>query len=365
MTFSTSPTGPWTPSLTLSLDPGIGNTAFYILDPTPGSPILTTNLNGEVATQTETVAAPAPAQTTTTMQAESAQVTGVTYSPVNGHMHAAARLVDGSGRPVLGIVRLSVVVGTSTVASTQAATGADGTFGVTAEPLLQRGCYALEIRSISAPGHVWNGQSPPQTDCVKALPAQIAATALVVVEGRLHAEVAVADAAGRPVRARVSYSVLRGSTTFASTSGPADSEGRLGLTAGTPLQVGCYTLGISSIAAPGFAWDHTAPVKRLCVTTLPIHVASVSFGQRHRHLHVSLSVTGETGRAVVAHVSIAVLHDTTSVASTQGTTDAAGRFGLTARPKVRPGCYAVRVKSVRAAGLRWDGVSPAKTYCVP
>ena len=341
MTFSTSASGPWTPSLTLSLDPGMGNAAFYTLDPTPGSPTLTTNLNGEVSTQAETVAAPALAQTTTTTQPEPAQVTGVTYSPVKGHMHVAARLVDGSGRPVQGIVGLSLVVGTSPVVSTLAATGADGAFGLTAEPLLQRGCYLLEIRSITAPGHVWNGQSQSQTDCVNALPAHIAATALVVVEGRLHAEVAVADGAGRPVRARVSYSILRGSTTFASTSGPANSEGRLGLTAGTPLEVGCYSLGISSISEAGFAWDHAAPVQRLCVTTLPVHVASVAFGRRHGHLHVSVSVAGETGGAVVAHLSIAVLRDTTLVASSQGTTDAAGRYALTAGPPVKPGCYAV------------------------
>ncbi len=364
MTFSTSATGPWSPSLTLSLGPGTGSAAFYVLDQTPGSPTVTTTLAGQVGTQVETVAAPAPPPTTTT-QATPAQVTEVSYKPFDGHMHVAARLVDRTGRPVQGIVALTLVVGASPVASTQAAAAGDGSFGLTAEPLLQLGCYGLKISSVAAAGHVWNGQSPTRTYCVKALPAHVAATALVVVDGRLHAEVAVADDAGAPVRARVTYSVLRGATKFASTSARANGEGRVGLTAGAPLQIGCYTLDISSIVAAGFAWDHTAPAKRLCVKSLPVHVASIAFERRHGHLHVSVSVAGETGRPVTAHVSIAVLRGTTLVASAQGATNAAGRFGLTTRPKMKPGCYAVRVKSVRAAGFRWNRVSPAKTYCAP
>jgi hypothetical protein len=361
MTFSTSATGPWTTSLIVSLDPDTSSTTIYLLDPTGGSPTVTTNLNGQVSTQVETVAAPAPATTTT---AETpAQVTAVSYTPVDGHMHAAARLVDASGRPLQGIVGLTLTVGGSPVASTQAAAGADGSIGLTAGPLLQRGCYSLTISSVIAAGHVWNGQSPSQTDCVTALPMHVSSVELVVVDGRVHAEVAVADTTGRPVPARVAYSVMHGSTRFASTDGLANVDGRVGLTASTPLEVGCYALGISSIYAKGFVWDHTASGKQLCVSFLPAHVASVSFQRRHGHLHVSVSVAGETGRPIAAHVSIALLRGATLVASAQGTTDPAGRFGVTAGPKIRPGCYVVRVKEVRAAGYRWDGVSPARAYC--
>jgi len=363
MTFSTSATGPWAPTLTLPLDPGTGTASFYILDPSAGTPTVTSNLNGQLATQTESVAAPAPAPPTTTALPPAVQVTDASYAAVNGHMHVAARLVDAGGRPVQGIVGLTLAVGGSPVASTQAASGADGSVGLTAAPPLQRGCYTLQVNSVSAAGYVWNRQSPGQTYCVKTLPAHVAATALVVVDGRLHAEVAVADSTGRPLAARVTYAVLHGAAKFASSSGPTNSDGRVALTAGTPLQIGCYTLAISTISAAGFTWDHTAPVKRLCVQSLPVHVASVAFARRHGHLHVSLSLAGETGRPVTGHVSVAVVRGASLVASGHGATDARGRFGLTARAKLTRGCYALRVESVRASGYRWDRVSPAKTFC--
>jgi hypothetical protein len=193
MTFSTSPTGPWSPSLTLTLDPGASSTTLYLLDPTAGSPTLSTNLDGQVSTQAETVTAPAPAPGTPTTEATPAQVTSLSYTPVGGHMHVAARLVDGSGRPVQGIVGLTLRVGGSPVASTQAAAGADGSLGLTAGPLLQRGCYGVTITSVAAAGHIWNRQSPSQTDCVRVLPMHVAATALVIVDGRLHGDVNVAS----------------------------------------------------------------------------------------------------------------------------------------------------------------------------
>jgi hypothetical protein len=365
MTFSTSATGPWSPSLTLSLDPGTSSATIYLLDSAPGSPTLTTNLNGQVASQVETMAAPTPAPApTTTTQPTPAQVTVVSYAPVHGHMHVAARLVDSSGRPLQGIVGLSLTVGRSAVASTQAESGSDGSLGLTAAPLLQRGCYGLKINSVTASGHVWDGQSPSQTDCVTTLPMRVAATALVVVDGRLHAEVAVADEAGRPVPARVTYSIRRGAVTFASTNSLANGEGRVRMTASTPLEVGCYALGISSIAATGLTWDHTAPARRLCVDSLPMNVTSAAFARRNGHLHVSVSVADETGRPIDARIAIALLRGSTLVASAHGSTAASGRFGFTARPKLSPGCYTVRVTSLRARGYRWNEASPAMSYCL-
>jgi hypothetical protein len=57
--FSTSPTGPWMPTLDLMVPAGSTNAAFYMLDTQPGTPTVTAAVGATIATQIEIVTAPA------------------------------------------------------------------------------------------------------------------------------------------------------------------------------------------------------------------------------------------------------------------------------------------------------------------
>jgi hypothetical protein len=59
--FSTSPTGPWTPTLALIVPAGSTNATFYMLDTQPGTPTLAAAIGATRATQIEIVTAPAAA----------------------------------------------------------------------------------------------------------------------------------------------------------------------------------------------------------------------------------------------------------------------------------------------------------------
>ena len=57
--FSGSPTGPWTPTLDVTIPAGSTSATFYMLDSQPGTPTITAAVGGESATQLEVVTAPA------------------------------------------------------------------------------------------------------------------------------------------------------------------------------------------------------------------------------------------------------------------------------------------------------------------
>ena len=66
-TFATSPAGPWTPTLTLSIPVGGSSVSFFYSDTNPGAPTITATLDGQATSgQTETItpaAPPPPAET--------------------------------------------------------------------------------------------------------------------------------------------------------------------------------------------------------------------------------------------------------------------------------------------------------------
>jgi hypothetical protein len=57
--FSASSSGPWTPTLALTVPAGATNATFYMLDSQPGTPTVTASLDGVATTQVEAVNAPA------------------------------------------------------------------------------------------------------------------------------------------------------------------------------------------------------------------------------------------------------------------------------------------------------------------
>jgi hypothetical protein len=360
--FSTSPGGPWTPTLTLTIPPGGQGAGFYTMDSSPGSPTLTSDLGGALATQVETVAAPTP--TPAPPPPPAAQVTSITFTPVNDHMHAQLRVVDASGHPLQAQVRVAMVVGSSTIAATAGATSSSGYLGVTALPALERGCYRLEVQSVEASGYAWNGASPNQSDCVTTLPMQVTGVVFAPRQGRMHVGLRVVTDAGAPLQARVRLALLVGSTPVAVTSGTTSAAGALGVTAQPLLARGCYRVEVQAVAARGYEWAGPSPTQSSCVTTLPAHLAPLAFARRHGRLHVELGVLDAAGAPLRAHLALALLRGGAVFASSHGATAADGRLGLTAAGKLRPGCYSVRVSSLSAPGYTWDGVEPAGRYCV-
>jgi Fibronectin type III domain len=57
--FSTSPSGPWSPTLDATIPGGSGQTTVYMLDSDPGNPTVTAAVGSQTATQIEIVTAPA------------------------------------------------------------------------------------------------------------------------------------------------------------------------------------------------------------------------------------------------------------------------------------------------------------------
>jgi hypothetical protein len=269
--FSLASTGPWAPSLTLSIPAGAKSALVYALDATPGSPTITTTLGGQVQTKSMIVAAPNRPPVTTTTGATTTQappevtVSTVQFSPTdNNRMHVDLAVAGADGSTPTSRVRVTLLVGDTPIASTVATSGAGGSVGFTAAPVLTLGCYTVKVSSVVSPGYTWNGEAPDTSYCVKTLPASVRVTAFGIRKGHLHLGLRVVDLAGKPVNAHLSVAVVRGSTTFAASHGRAVG-GILGLTArGTPAK-GCYAVRILSVAAPGITWDQTTPHATFCV----------------------------------------------------------------------------------------------------
>ncbi len=268
--FSLSSTGPWAPSLTLSIPAGAKSALVYALDATPGSPTITTTLGSQVQTKSMIVAAPTPPPVTTTAPATTqappeVTVSTVQFSPTdNNRMHVDLAIAGKDGSTPASRVRVTLLVGDTPIASTVATSGADGSVGFTAAPILTLGCYSVKVSSVVSPGYAWNGTAPDTSYCVKALPGSVRVKTFGIRKGHLHLGIAVVDLSGKPVDAHVSVSVVRGSTTFAASHGRTVG-GVFGLTArGTPAK-GCYAVRVLSVAAPGITWDQKTPHAAFCV----------------------------------------------------------------------------------------------------
>jgi hypothetical protein len=99
---------------------------------------------------------------------------------------------------------------------------------------------------------------------VTTLPSHVGAVTFTRRHGHLHVALSVEDASGAPLRATVSFAILRGRAVFAATRGET-SGGQIGITARGQLTAGCYTVRVSSVTAPGYAWDRVAPTTSYCV----------------------------------------------------------------------------------------------------
>jgi hypothetical protein len=246
-TFSTSPAGPWSPTLSLTVAAGTGITgAFYYLDTRAGTPALTATAPGFTnATQTETITP--------------GRAVSLTVKPASSNVRAReTRKLLASGRDTFG--NLFPVSATWSLAPGKIGTIAPRTGSTTTFTALR----ALGTGTITA--------------SIGSNSATVSATAaLNVTAGRLRigpityrgkgvvfVSVRALDTAGRPIsHARVSALVRRNGRRHAAGRATTGAGGRAVFR--MPLRKGgCLSTKITKVTAAGFAWDGRTPANRYC-----------------------------------------------------------------------------------------------------
>jgi len=246
--FSTSPAGPWSSTLSLTIAAGVGTGAdFYYRDTRAGSNVLTASAAGATSgTQTVTITPGA--------------VAAVTITPASATVRArasqrfAAAGTDAYGNAVQVAAAWSLIprtLGTiaprTDTATTFTAGRMLGTGAVTA-------AIASETATISAAASV--SVTPGRLRIGSIRYRSRKKTVLVTVSA--------VDAAGRPVSlAVVSVLVRRDGRGYFSTRAATGAAGRTVYR--VPAQRGgCFTTTIRSVSAAGFAWNGRTPRNRFC-----------------------------------------------------------------------------------------------------
>jgi hypothetical protein len=239
-TFATSPAGPWTPTLTLSVAPGVAAT-FYYRDTLAGSYTVTASATGATAgTQDVTVTAGPPARV--------ALESGPIGVPVRTSRPFSATVRDAFGNPLTATISWSI---TPRALGSITAKGNTATF--TAGRILGAGMVT------AAAGPAITARAP-----VRVLPARMRVRLLdakATARGIL-ATFSTFDDSGRPVsRSRLKV-VAEGTGRRVSAGGTTGAAGkaRVALAVGP----GCYTVTVTRTRSQGFVWDGHAPRKRVC-----------------------------------------------------------------------------------------------------
>ena len=219
--FATSPNGPWTPSVTLTIPAGQSSASFYYQDTAAGTPTISATLAGQPpATQVETVAAAAPA--TLRILSRSATVVG-------GQTRLfSAKVADQYGNPSTAAVswRLSLAA-----LGTVAPASGDSTTFTASSTAAGRGQLVASVGSLS------------DSVLVKVVrpPLRIAGTLVRHAGGHLAVTVWVVRGTARAPGVTVSLVVRLGSSVVARVSGRTDAHGRFSWRSAGQLPAGHYT----------------------------------------------------------------------------------------------------------------------------
>jgi len=247
-TFSTSPAGPWSSTLTLPIAAGTGTSpAFYYLDTRAGSHVLTASAAGVTSGTQSVTVTPGP-------------VVALTITPASATVRtrAARRLVaagaDAHGNPVPVPVTWSVQPTTFGTVTPRAG----GVAMFTARRTLGNGTIlasvATEVGAISAGARV------------RVLPARlrIGSIRYRARKTAVFVTVRAVDAAGRPVsRAVVSAVVRRNGRYYLSARAATGAAGKTVFRL-PARRGGCFIAVVRRVSAPGFAWDGRTPRNRFC-----------------------------------------------------------------------------------------------------
>jgi hypothetical protein len=239
-TFATTPDGPWTPTLALSVGPGVAAT-FYYRDTLAGSWTVTAAAAGATAgTQTVTVTTGPPARVV--LEA------GPIGVPVRASRAFSATVRDAFGNAVTANLAWSV---TPRTLGTIAGKGSTATF--TAGRVPGKGAVtAAAGPSIAARAPVQVFPAPLR---VRLLTAKATGRGILAV-------VATVDLSGRPVSGSRLEVAAEGSNRRVRAGGTTGAAGkaRIALAVGP----GCYAVTITRVHSQGFVWNGQTPRKRVC-----------------------------------------------------------------------------------------------------
>jgi hypothetical protein len=246
--FSSSPAGPWSSTLSLTIAPGTGtSTGFYYQDTRAGSHVLTASAAGATSgTQTVTVT-PGP-------------VAAVAVTPASATVRArASRQFTAAGRDAYGNAvsasaawslnpaRLGTIAPRTGAATTLTAGRALGTGTVTAAIASESGTISATASVSVTPGRLRIGWIKYRSR---------GKTVLVNVRA--------VDAAGQSVsRALISVLVRRDGRRHFSARAVTGAGGRTFHRIPAP-RGGCFTTTIRRVTAAGFTWDGRTPRNRFC-----------------------------------------------------------------------------------------------------
>jgi hypothetical protein len=220
--FATSPNGPWSPILNLTIPAGGSSASFYYQDTTAGTPTISATLAGQPpATQVETVVAAEPAHLT--VLPRTATVVG------GGKRLLSARVSDRFGNPSTAPV--SWKLSPAALGSVGPSSGSSTTFSASASAA-GRGRVTASVGDLSA------------TVLVKVVrpPARIGGTLTRRIAGHLVVTVWVVRGKTRASGVPVSFVVRHGSSVVARVTGRTDAHGRVVWRSRNPLPAGHYTV---------------------------------------------------------------------------------------------------------------------------
>jgi hypothetical protein len=240
-TFSTTPAGPWTPTLAVTVVAGT-DVVFYYQDTLAGTHTLTAAAAGTTnGTQVVTVTA--------------GPVATVAVTPASGEVRArgtrrfVAATTDAFGNAAAATVSWNVtpaVLGTISPGNGGAAT-------FTAGRLLRTGTVTATTGTISASASV----------TVTPARLRIGSIALQPGERFLRVTVAAVDGARRPVSGTaVRLVVKRDGRRLASARAVTGAAGKARVR--VPGGRGCFIVTLTRAVAQGFIWDGRTPRNRVC-----------------------------------------------------------------------------------------------------
>lgn len=155
--------------------------------------------------------------------------------------------------------------------------------------------------------------------------------------------------------------------TFTETATPGTYTGNLDLFA---LADGTHTIKVTvtdtgSLSGTASASFTLGPAPSEPTTAIVNSISYATSGGRNndRYLNVTVAVVDDLGDPVSeASISITLSHNSGSSWSGTGTTGSNGTVTFTLK-NAPFGCYATTVTDVTAAGLTWDGTTPANNFC--
>jgi hypothetical protein len=247
-TFATSPTGPWSSTLTLTIAAGTGSTGgFYYQNTRAGSDVLTASAAGATSgTQTVTIT-PGP-------------VVALTVTPPSATIRArasqafAAAGIDAYGNRVQVVATWSLTP--PSLGTIEPSSGTATTFK--AERTLGTGTVTASIASETA--------TTSGTASVTVTPGRLRIGWIKYTSRKkiVLVNVRAVDAAGQSVsRAVVSVLVRRNGRRYFSARAVTGAGGRT-FHRVPASRGGCFTTTITRISAAGFTWDGRTPRNRFC-----------------------------------------------------------------------------------------------------